>query len=143
MIRSDLSRGPAVTQSNSGHPPISVEASRNVRPEHSKGEPGGKHIQTVQLRRACLPGYAVDHDENDDDADPISGKRAHFRSLFFLSPARGSIIDVFSKLQRNTSAAAALDSFAEAAANNACVAGPAFPVSMVFGTATPSTKPMT
>jgi hypothetical protein len=81
----------------SSDPAISVYESRNVRPEHPKGEPGGKHIQAVQPRQSRLPRYAIEDSKNENDADPISGKRAHLTiPVFFLPRPHESIIDAFS-----------------------------------------------
>ena len=61
----------------SGDPAITVEESRNVRPEYPKDEPSREHVQFVQRGLSYLPRYAIEHSENDNDADPVSRKCAH------------------------------------------------------------------
>ena len=63
----------------SGDPAVAVEPCGNVGPEYPKNETGGKYIDLVQPGIFRLPCRAVKHGENDDDADPISRKRAHAR----------------------------------------------------------------
>src|SRR5215472_13888857 len=40
----------------------------------------------MQPGGAGFPCYAVEYRQNDNDADPVSGKRAHLILLLFLSP---------------------------------------------------------
>src|SRR5262249_31404592 len=56
----------------SGDPAITVEESRNVRPEYPKDEPSREHVQFVQRGLSYLPRYAIEHSENNNDADPVS-----------------------------------------------------------------------
>jgi hypothetical protein len=63
----------------SGDLAVAVEPSRNGRPENPKDEPGRKYIDRVQPGVSCLPCCAVEHGENDDDADPVSSQGAHAR----------------------------------------------------------------
>jgi hypothetical protein len=78
----------------SGDFAVSVEESGKARPQHPKDESGGKHIYAVQPGRSCSPCDGIEYSENDNDAGPVSGERAHVATPRFVYRPRRSIINV-------------------------------------------------
>ena len=70
----------------SGDLPVSVQPSRNTRPQHAEDKACGENIQAVQPEHSRLPCDAIERSENDHDADCVGSERAHVTTRLSCRP---------------------------------------------------------